>query len=143
MRTYQDFIGGPSDGEVVGAGGHNEIGETVYGPYPLGWDDETRHLRRHELAGYVLTEIQGDRAKYHYRPWGDEPTMRLAWLYGLEPDDEGNYGSAVWELEPHLDVSAFGGAVHDADGREFSPEGAVEYARALLAASERARLRSE
>ena len=67
----------------------------------------------------------------------------VAWLYGREPDDVDEDGRAEWRLEPFLEVVAVPGAVIDIDGREHSPDGAVEYARALIAAADRARRRTD
>lgn len=61
----------------------------------------------------------------------------VAWLYGRESDDEG-----IWD--DHYQVSAMAdGRVavfdHEATTTFFTPDETVEFARAMLAAAERAR----
>lgn len=138
-----DFIGGPSDSEVVGTGRHGTIGERVHGPKPLGWDDDEWAARRHELSGYVLTEIVDERGKYHYRPWGDEPTEHLAWLYGRAAN-ETEWGDMQIMDDSGLVVEYKPGMVRPgksfgADLGDLTPDEAVELARALLAAADQAR----
>lgn len=74
-------------------------------------------------------------------PWIDEnaPGEKLTWLYGRKPDSVDSEGYAEWSFELFMEVSTSGGMVYDLDGREHSPDDAVEYARALLAAAEVAR----
>lgn len=84
---------------------------------------------------------------HNQRALGDAPLMAaapdlaatVAWLYGREPDSVDSEGNAEWSFELFKEVATFGGMVYDLDGREHSPDEAVEYARALLAAAETAR----
>ena len=63
----------------------------------------------------------------------------VAWLYGREPDLVEKDGRAEWDMTAHHEVVAVDGEVLDMDGRSHTPEDAVEYARALLAAAEAAK----
>jgi len=61
----------------------------------------------------------------------------LAWLYGREADDE-----AVWDDHYEVSVTADKRVAvfdHDATTTYFTPDEAIEFARALIAAAEQAR----
>jgi hypothetical protein len=104
-------------------------------PGPWEWDKQTGDI---ESPPYILAEtfIDAD-ANGPLIVSAPDLAETVAWLYGRKSDDE-----SVWD--DHYEVSATADkrvAVfdHDATTTFFTPDEAIEFARALLAAAEQAR----
>ena len=114
--------------------------ELLDGTTPGPWE-----ARPNGVVVSYSTQSQIQLVGHNQRALGDAPLMAaapdlaetVAWLHGREADDE-----AVWD--DHYEVSVMADkrvAVfdHDATTTYFTPDEAIEFARALLAAAEQAR----
>ena len=114
--------------------------ELLDGTTPGPWE-----ARPNGVVVSYSTQSQIQLVGHNQRALGDAPLMAaapdlaetVAWLHGREADDE-----AVWDDHYEVSVMADGRVAvfdHDATTTFFTPDEAIEFARAMLAAAEEAR----